>query len=188
MSEQSAIQRSIDQHLASIATITETAQAIENVAAAIIRTLSGGGKIMTCGNGGSAAEALHLAEELIGCFSKKRRPLSALCLAADSAAMTCIANDYGYAELFGRQVEGLGRKGDALVAFSTSGKSANIVKALQRARDLGLTTIGLLGKSGSPAELLCDIALTSLAPNPAQIQEVHLIATHLILEYVDERC
>lgn len=187
MADRAPFQLSIERHLTALATMATSARAIEEIAGAIGEALSAGGKILTCGNGGSAAEALHLAEEMMGCFSKKRVPLAAVCLAADPAAMTCIANDYGYEELFARQVEGLGRKGDILVALSTSGRSPNIVRALQRARSLQLTTVGLLGKPGSPAQQYCDLALNTDAANSAQIQEIHLIATHLILEYLDAR-
>ncbi|MBN2563486.1 MAG: SIS domain-containing protein [Phycisphaerae bacterium] len=179
------MRRSIDHHLASLATVAESAETIEQMAAEIQRVLSSGGKVLTCGNGGSAAEAMHLAEEMIGCFSRDREPMAAICLCADSAAMTCIANDYGYEEMFARQVEGLGRRGDVLVPLSTSGRSPNIVKALRRARDLGMTTIGLLGEAGSPAHGLCDIALTTPAMHSSHIQEVHIVAIHLILEYLD---
>jgi D-sedoheptulose 7-phosphate isomerase len=181
------IRESLARHLDAIATAAHSAEAIEKIAAAIDRVLSAGGRILTCGNGGSAAEALHLSEEMIGCFSKKRMPLAAICLASDPTAMTCIANDYGYEELFARQVEGLGRKGDMLVALSTSGKSPNVVRALERARRLGLTTVGLLGLPDSPAEALCDLALTVQVPNSAHVQEIHLLAIHLILEHLDAR-
>jgi D-sedoheptulose 7-phosphate isomerase len=177
MVNQSPMRASIEWHLAGIG----------RIAGAVEGTLSAGGRVLTCGNGGSAAEALHLAEEMIGCFCKKRVPLAAICLASDPAAMTCIANDYGYEELFARQVEGLGRTGDVLVVLSTSGRSPNILRALERARRLGLATIGLLGRPASPAEALCDLALTVNAPTSAQIQEIHLLAIHLILEHLDAR-
>lgn len=187
MVKRSPLRESLERHLAGIGRIVDATDEIEKIAAALERALLVGGRILTCGNGGSAAEALHLAEEMIGCFCKKRIPLAAICLASDPAAMTCIANDYGYEELFARQVEGLGRKGDILVALSTSGRSQNILNALERARRVGLTTIGLLGPPGSPAEALCDLALTVRAANSAQIQEIHLLAIHLILEHLDER-
>lgn len=186
MPRSSAIRQSIGRHLASLETVVDAAQSIEQIAAAFVRALSNGGKILTCGNGGSAAEALHLAEEMIGRFSRDRAPFAATCLCADPAAMTCIANDYGFEELFARQVQGLGRKGDVLVALSTSGRSPNIVKALQRGREIGVTTVGLLGKPGSPAESFCDIAFTTPAPHSSHIQEVHIVVMHLILEYLDE--
>ena len=187
MTPDEKLRHSIESHIGSVNAITGLADAILLIAGRLEETLNAGGKILTCGNGGSAAEALHLAEEMIGCFSRKRRPLAAVCLAADSTAMTCIANDYGYEAIFARQVEGLGRKGDALVALSTSGRSPNIVSALERARTLGLTTIGFLGKPGSPAEAFCDHVLNTPGRNSAHIQEVQLVATHLILEYLDER-
>jgi len=187
MGKATSLQDSIERHLAALARLGESAEAVERIAAAMERTLKADGRILTCGNGGSAAEALHLAEEMIGCFSKKRRPLAAVCLASDPAAMTCIANDFGYEELFARQVEGLGRKGDMLVALSTSGRSPNIVRALQRARSLQVTTVGLLGPAGSLAQEHCDLVLNANAADSAGVQEIHLVVTHLLLEYLDAR-
>ncbi len=187
MTSDEALRHSIESHLDSIQAIKGLAGAILDIAISLDETLQAGGKVLTCGNGGSAAESLHLAEEMIGCFSRKRKPLAAVCLAADPTAITCIANDYGYEELFARQVEGLGRKGDALVALSTSGHSPNILRALERARKIGLTTIGFLGKPGSPAEAICDHVLNAPGQNSAHIQEIQLVATHLILEYLDDR-
>ncbi len=187
MTSDEKLRHSIESHIESLNEIRDLAGAILNIARCLEETLLAGGKILTCGNGGSAAESLHLAEEMIGCFSRKRKPLAAICLAADPTAITCIANDYGYEELFARQVEGLGNKGDALVALSTSGQSPNILSALERARTLGLTTIGFLGKPGSPAEALCDLVLNAPGQNSAHIQESQLVATHLILEYLDSR-
>lgn len=162
------------------------ADAIRRIIEAIEGTLRSGGKVLTCGNGGSAAEALHMAEELIGRFRVNRRSLAAVCLAADPTAITCIANDYGYDQVFARQIEGLGRAGDMLVVLSTSGKSANLVKALETARAVGMRTIGLLGNPGSPAEALCDIAFTPVVDMPAIVQELHLATIHIILEALDE--
>ena len=178
--------RSIDNHLASLAVLKDMAGVIEGIATAIAETLVAGKKILTCGNGGSAAEALHLSEEMIGRFSRDRAPMASVCLAADPAAMTCIANDYGFDELFARQVEGLGRPGDVLVVMTTSGQSPNILRALERARSLKMTTIGFLGKAGSPAEPLCDIAMTMPEMSSCYVQEIHLVVTHLVLEYLDQ--
>jgi len=158
---------------------------IERIVAAITQALRQGGKVLTCGNGGSAAEALHLAEEMIGRFHRHRAPLAAICLNADPTALTCIANDFGFEEVFTRQVEGLGRKGDVLVALSTSGRSPNVVRALKQARQLGLTTIGMLGERGSPAEEFCDLALICEMKTAAHKQEAHLTAIHVILEHLD---
>ena len=187
MSTPPSLRQSIDQHLASLGRIIDATDTIEQISQAVQRALESGNKVLTCGNGGSAAEALHLAEEMMGRFSRDRPPMAAVCLAADPAALTCIANDYGYEEVFARQVTGLGRAGDVLVALSTSGKSPNILKALRQGRELGLTNIGFLGQPGSPAQDLCDLALTTQAGHSAHIQEIHLVVVHLLLEYLDER-
>ena len=118
---------------------------------AIISSLLRGRKVLTCGNGGSAADALHLAEELVGRYEKHRRPLSAICLNADVTALTCISNDYGYEHVFSRQVEALGCDGDVLVGFSTSGNSPNVVAAFNCAKERALTTVFLGGKDGGLA-------------------------------------
>lgn len=181
----SSFRTSIERHLTSLRTLLDSAAAIERTAGVLQRTLSEGGKVLTCGNGGSAAEALHLAEEMIGRFSRERAPLAALCLASDPTALTCIANDFGYEEVFARQLQGLGRQGDALVVFSTTGRSPSIVKALQQARRMRITTIGLLGPPDSPAQPHCDLPLTFGMAAPAHIQEAHLMVIHLLLEFLD---
>jgi D-sedoheptulose 7-phosphate isomerase len=186
MSPSKRVLESLERHLGSLTRLVDEAAAVEKIARRIANALDAGGKVLTCGNGGSAAEALHLTEELIGRFSRDRRPLAGVCLSADPTAMTCIANDFGYEEVFARQIEGLGRKEDVVVALTTSGKSPSILRALERARKLGLTTIGLLGNPGSPAESLCDLALTPRAAEASHVQEIHLITIHLILEYLDE--
>jgi len=185
MSVSSRMRTSIETHLASLARLAGAAETIARIAETIEHALEAGNKVLTCGNGGSAAEALHLAEEMIGRFDRDRPPIAAACLSADPAAMTCISNDYGFEEVFARQVQGLGSAGDVLVAFSTSGKSPNIVRALERARGLGVVTIGLLGPPGSPAEAHCDVVLTASDMHSSHVQELHLIVTHLLLEHLD---
>ena len=170
-----------------IAAMAEQAEAVGAVIERLVGVVAGGGKILTCGNGGSAAEALHLAEEMMGRYRKTRRPIAAICLNSDPTAITCIANDWDYAEVFARQVEGLGRRGDALVALSTSGSSASIVRAMERARGGGVTTVGLLGPAGSPAEAMCDAALTFPGGIAAShVQELHLAFIHMLLERLDQ--
>jgi D-sedoheptulose 7-phosphate isomerase len=149
-------------------------------------TLAGGGKIMTCGNGGSACDALHLTEELVGRFDKNRRSLAALCLCADAPLLTCIANDFGYDTVFARQIEGLGRAGDALVIFTTSGNSANLVAALQAGRKKGLTTISLLGKDGGKCKGLADHDIIIPSHTTARIQEVHTFVLHVWLGLIEK--
>lgn len=179
------MRESIEQHLASLARLAQAAGTLQRIAETIHRALENGNKVLTCGNGGSAAEALHLAEEMMGRFNRDRDPMAAVCLCADSPAITCISNDYGYEQVFARQVQGIGRRGDVLVALSTSGKSPNIVKALERGRALGLVNVGLLGRPDSPAEPLCDLAFTTETDRSSHIQELHLVVIHLILEQLD---
>src|SRR5215510_4656040 len=135
--------RSIGELRSALGVFERAAPAIEAIARKIIETLKRGNKILTAGNGGSAAQALHLSEELIGRFARTRKPLAALCLCSDVTALTCIANDFGYDQVFARQLEALARPGDALVGLTTSGNSPNILRALERARSAQLTTIGL---------------------------------------------
>jgi D-sedoheptulose 7-phosphate isomerase len=158
---------------------------VEAIASAVVSALRQNHKVLTAGNGGSAAQALHLSEELIGRFARTRRPLAAVCLSSDVTALSCIANDFGYEEVFARQVEALGQPGDVLVVLTTSGTSANIIRALERARAAKRTTIGLLGPAGSAAERLCDHALILDREGPARIQELHLLTIHCILEDAD---
>ena len=141
--------------------------------------------IFWCGNGGSAAESSHLAVELIGRFKNNRRSLPSLSLNADTAAITCIANDFGYDEIFARQLEGLGKKGDVLVVLSTSGKSENILKVLQKAKGMGITSIALLGKGGGQAAILSDYAIVIDSEETARIQEMHLLLGHTLCEYAE---
>ncbi|MCK5540853.1 MAG: SIS domain-containing protein [Deltaproteobacteria bacterium] len=148
--------------------------------------LKEGKKILFFGNGGSATQAQHLAAELINRFLLDRRPLAALALTCDSAVVTSIANDYSFSELFVRQLEGLGRAGDIAIALSTSGTSANITAGLKQARELKMTTIGLLGRDGGDCLKLCDIALLVPATDTARIQEVHLLLGHLLCCLVEK--
>jgi D-sedoheptulose 7-phosphate isomerase len=139
-----------------------------------------GGKLMFCGNGGSAADSQHLAAELTGRFMKDRRPLAGLALSTDSSALTCIGNDYSFDDVFARQVVALGRPGDALLAISTSGNSANVLKAVQAARELGVFTVGLLGRDGGRLREVCDTAIVVPSQVTARIQEAHLLIGHTL--------
>lgn len=161
------------------------APAVGAVGDAILHSLRQGGKLLTCGNGGSAADALHLAEELVGRYQRERRALPAICLCADPTALTCIGNDYGYEQVFARGVEALGKKGDVLVAFTTSGNSPNVLAALAAAWRLGVVTVLLAGKDGGKARALCDHALIVPSQTTARIQEVHTLILHQWLETID---
>jgi len=153
----------------------------------VVRTLESGGTVFTCGNGGSAAEALHLAEELTGRFRGNRKALRAISLCADPTALTCIANDFGFDHVFGRQLQALGRPGDLLVVFSTSGQSPNILRALQVAKDLGIATLALLGGEGGAALALCAHSVVVHGVDSAAVQEAHQIILHIVCEAVEER-
>ncbi|MCX6874505.1 MAG: SIS domain-containing protein [Verrucomicrobia bacterium] len=161
------------------------APAVEAAGQAIIGSIRHGGKLLTCGNGGSAADALHLAEELVGRYRLERRALPALCLNADPTAITCICNDYGYESVFSRGVEALGRCGDVLVGFTTSGNSANVIAAFRVAAKLGVTTILLAGRDGGKARNLCAHEIIVPCHNTARIQEVHTLILHQWLEAID---
>jgi D-sedoheptulose 7-phosphate isomerase len=175
--------------LAELQTVLDACRPLEPaiVAAgqAIIASIQQGGKLLTCGNGGSAADALHLAEELVGRYHRERRALPALCLNADPTAITCICNDYGYEHVFSRGVEALGRRGDVLVGFTTSGNSANVIAAFHAAASRGVTTILLAGRDGGLARGLCHHEIIVPSNNTARIQEVHTLVLHQWLEAVD---
>ena len=158
---------------------------VDRAGETILHCLRHGGKVLTCGNGGSAADALHLAEELVGRYNAERRALPAICLNADVTALTCIGNDYGYDQVFSRQVEALGRPGDVLVGFTTSGNSPNVLAAFHRAHDLGLTTILVSGKNGGSAKDLCKHEIIVPSFTTARIQEVHTLILHQWLESID---
>lgn len=152
----------------------------------LIRVLQAGGKVLTAGNGGSAAEALHMAEELVGRFRSNRRSLAAVALVADSTALTCIGNDFGFDEIFRRQIEGLGRKGDMLVLFSTSGNARNLQLALEAAHKQGLRTVCLLGRDGGKLAGKGRREMIVACQETARIQEAHQVILHLLLEMVEQ--
>jgi D-sedoheptulose 7-phosphate isomerase len=158
---------------------------VESAGQAILQSLKNGGKLLTCGNGGSAADAMHLAEELIGRYSRDRRALPAICLNADPTAITCICNDYGYEKVFSRGIEALGKADDVFVGFTTSGNSANVLAAFAAAKDLGITTILLAGKDGGKARGICDHEIIVPSQSTSRIQEIHTLVLHQWLEVID---
>jgi D-sedoheptulose 7-phosphate isomerase len=149
------------------------------------RTLTGGGRLLAAGNGGSAAHAQHLTSELVGRYRGERRPLSALALHAESSSFTAIANDYGVDETFARQVRAHGRPGDVLVVLSTSGASPNVVAAVRAAQDVGLATWAMTGAAPNPLASLADACVDVPAPATATVQEAHQVLVHLLCEAVD---
>ena len=151
----------------------------------VVDTLRSGGKVLAAGNGGSAAEAMHLAEELSGRYHKNRRALPGLALCADGTALTCIGNDYGFDNLFSRQVEAFCAAGDVLALFTTSGNSANLARAAETAHAQGAKVIGFTGRGGGPLAPLCDVLLDVPGAAAPHVQECHEILLHAILERVD---
>jgi phosphoheptose isomerase len=148
--------------------------------------LGQGGRLLVAGNGGSAAEAQHLAAELVGRLRTERAPLSAIALTPDSSAVTAISNDYGFDEVFARQVRAHGRPGDVLLVLSTSGRSPNLVAAVRAATETGLRTWAMTGAGRSPIADACDEALCCPSPDSQVVQELHLVAVHVLCEYVDQ--
>lgn len=185
----------ISQHLQeSIRTACDTFELLNELAPSVAQAvdamadcLRGGRKFLVCGNGGSAADGADFSAEF-GCrFVADRRPYPALNLAQGGSLMSAIGNDYGFDEVFARQVAGLGQKGDVLVAITTSGKSKNILRALEEGRKLGLTTVALLGRDGGPARGMAEIELLVRSENTARIQEAHKFLLHVICSLVDAR-
>ena len=154
--------------------------------AQLARVLAGGGRLLACGNGGSAAEAQHLTAELVGRFKDEREPLSAIALHADTSAATAIVNDYGVEELFARGVRAHGRPGDVLVALSTSGTSRNVLAAVKAAQEIGVTTWSLTGPAPNPLVAMSDDAIAVEAESTATVQEVHLVLIHALCTALDE--
>jgi len=159
---------------------------IEQAAAMIIETLRRGNKILLCGNGGSAADAQHIAAELTGRYKRERKGLPAIALTTDTSALTAISNDYGYEMVFARQVEALSNPDDLLVAISTSGNSSNIIAALHTAKAHGCQTLGLSGKEGGEMNTLCDLNLVIPSHDTPRIQEMHMLIGHILCQLVDD--
>ena len=160
---------------------------IIQIAKEIVKTLESGGCIFWCGNGGSASQSQHLAAEFIGRFKDYRQPYKSISLTSDSAVMTCISNDFGFDNLFSRQIDGLGKKGDLLIALSTSGNSLNIKNAIKKAKTKQIKSISILGKGGGEIKHLADLTLIINSNSTTRIQEMHALIGHIICEIVEEQ-
>ncbi len=169
--------------------MAEDAAFIESVGKAgkmAVSALKGGGRILLCGNGGSAADAQHIAAELVGRFKAERKALPAMTLTVNTSSLTAIGNDYGYDEVFSRQVEAFGAKGDLLIGISTSGNSPNVIKAILKAKGIGMSTIGLTGnRPDTEIEKSADVCIQAPSDDTPRIQEAHIFIGHLICEYVE---
>ncbi len=177
-----------DQLRAALDALAGQADVMEAAAAAIADTLRGGGRVLAAGNGGSAAEAQHFTAELLGRLrpDRDREPLGAIALHADTSTLTAAGNDYGYDEVFARQVRGLGRPGDSLLALSTSGSSRNVVRAVEDAREMGMVSIGLVGGREAVLHDLCDHVIAVPSTEIGAIQECHLVLVHVLVERTED--
>ena len=160
--------------------------AIQSIAGICIDAVRNGHKILFCGNGGSAADSQHLAAEFVGRFVKERKGLPAIALTTDTSILTAVGNDYGYDDVFRRQIEALGNRDDVIIGISTSGNSSNVVKAFEQAKQQGLHVIAFTGAKASKMSELADITLQVPALITARVQECHILVGHMICEYVDE--
>ena len=180
------IAKEFEAHLRTIqAVIGKMETSLQEAANLVVNTLKNGNKVLLCGNGGSAADAQHIAAELTGRYKSERRGLPAISLTTDTSALTAISNDYGYAKVFDRQVEALSNKGDLLIGISTSGNSDNIISALTTAKELGCSTLGLSGCNGGKMNKICDINLIVPSNDTPRIQEIHILLGHILCQIVD---
>ncbi|MDP8268075.1 MAG: D-sedoheptulose 7-phosphate isomerase [Candidatus Tenebribacter davisii] len=159
-------------------------EVIEEISGIIAQAFGNGRKVLICGNGGSSTDAMHFAEELTGKFREERRALPAISL-TDPSHITCVANDYGFNEVFARSVDAYGKKGDILIAISTSGNSQNVINAVQRAAEKDMITFGLLGKEGGILNNKCNLQLVVPGKNTDRIQEIHITVLHIIIEIIE---
>jgi len=183
----SYFKRNLVEHRELVSQIEAVAPMVDQASKAIVGCLRGGGSVFFCGNGGSAADCQHLAAEFTGRYVRERAPMAGIALTTDTSAITAIGNDYGFDEIFARQLGGLGRRGDCLVAISTSGNSKNVIRAVEKAKEIGVETIGLLGRDGGILKNLCDFAVIVPSDVTARIQEMHILIGHSWCEAVDEK-
>ena len=184
---QSTIKNEFNEHIkASKKTIESNSKLIEIAANICIDSLKKGNKILIFGNGGSAADAQHIAAELVGRYKVERKGLPAIALTTDTSVITSISNDYGYSHVFDRQVEALANEGDVLIGISTGGSSTNVISALKLAKELGCKAIGLSGKDGGKFNALCDVNLIAMAEDTPRIQEMHILIGHIICHLIDQ--
>ncbi len=180
------IENNIKEHLQVIEDmLTSQADVLADISAKIVKSINSGGKVLIAGNGGSAADAQHIAGEFIGRFLYDRRPLPAIALATDTSVLTCVGNDYSYDDIFDRQVRALINKGDIFWGISTSGNSANVVKAADTAKRLGAVIIGFTGQQGGELKEISDLCFCSPHTRTNRIQEAHMLAYHIVCELVE---
>lgn len=179
------IKLSIDKHIEGVNFLASNIKEIIKIASLFIKTLKSGGKIIFLGNGGSASDAQHLCAELVGRFKKNRNPLPSIALSTNIASLTALGNDFGFETIFSRQIQALCSKKDLVVCISTSGESKNVILAAQTAKEMGIKTIGFLGKDGGRLKNLVDVSFVVPLTDTARIQEVHILLGHIICEIID---
>jgi D-sedoheptulose 7-phosphate isomerase len=176
----------LNEHKAVIDTIIDNlVDDIVSVSHLIIGTLKDGNKILICGNGGSAADAQHIAAELTGRYKTERRPLPCIAITTDTSALTAIGNDYGYDTVFSRQTQALANSGDLIIGISTSGNSKNVINAFEVAKEIGCKTVALIGKDGGDMKKLADLSIVVPSNNTPRIQESHILIGHMICQQID---
>lgn len=176
----------IAEHLDLVQQLQRQSGVLESIAEAMAETLRSGGKIFWCGNGGSAADSQHLCAELVGRFRRERAAIPSIALTTNTSILTAIANDYGYDYVFSRQLESLGMPGDLVIGISTSGNSQNVVEALETARSRGIITVGFTGAGGGRMGQLADHLFAVPSGETARIQEMHILAGHMLCDWVEE--
>ena len=180
------IKNEFNEHLKAANLLHHLTEDVAKSAKLCIDCLKNGGKILICGNGGSAADAQHIAAELVGRYKTNRKGLFAIALTTDSSVITSISNDFGYKHVFDRQVEAIAKKGDVLIGISTSGRSANVISALKLASKLKCKTIGFSGKDGGEMNKICNINIIAPSEDTPRIQELHIVIGHTICHLIDD--
>ena len=180
------IEEEINEHIKDVKLIFQLIPDIAKVSQVLAKTLKKGNKILICGNGGSASDSQHFSSELIGRFEKKRKSLAAISLSTDTSAITSISNDFSFEDIFSRQIEGIGMKDDVLITISTSGKSKNILKAISKAKEKKMNTIGILGRDGGNAIKDVSYSINVNSQRTARIQEMHSLIIHIICALIEK--
>lgn len=186
MTEKEKILAAVKDHRELLGWFEGSAPLLSGMAAAVSACFAAGGRLLICGNGGSAADSQHIAGEFVGRFKRERRAAAAIALSSDTSILTCLGNDYGFDTVFERQVEAYGRPGDVLLGISTSGNSANVVKAAVKAKAQGMKVLGFLGCGGGKLAPLCDIAFSVPSKDTPRVQEMHGLAMHCFCALVEE--
>ena len=181
----SEFKNNIQESINNLESLKKLEDVINEVANVMLKAIESGNKVIFCGNGGSAADSQHLSAELMGRYMKDRNPMPAISLTVDTSALTAIGNDYGFDEVFSRQLEGIGNSGDVLYATSTSGNSTNILKAIDVSKKKGITTIGIVGSNGGAMANLCDYSINVPSDRTNKIQEMHILIGHYICGFIE---